>query len=367
MVRLFSVVSSILLASSAALAQTVTLNPGTYRSSVRSYAWGGSTTPKSILYPMVIPYSKDQLVQAGDSSSHAHYELSNSGFQITMDHARATMQYANAASEGGLFFTVDQNVEYVMEGVYTASDPDGRTVLQTAWLYDLTDNDFVFDARQESWATANESFTLGLQEGDYANTMSGSLIGTLLAGHSYELTYRTLLYAYTGASTSPATATGYFRMAFVPEPLVVDIDIKPGSDPNVINPFDAGEVAVAILGSDDFDVTDVDVSTLAFGPHGAMPVDEAGGHLEDVNGDGLMDLVSHYAVPDTGIAMGDVEECLVGNTLYGIPFKGCDAIATPPLCGLGWELVLIVPGVMWLERRRTVRRSSPDSPSVPGD
>ena len=116
-----------------------------------------------------------------------------------------------------------------------------------------------------------------------------------------------------------------------------NILIKPGGDPNPINPMSQGVIPVAILGSDSFDVSDVDTSTLIFGPTVvlgdpccASPIHRQLGHFEDVNDDGFTDLVSHYRTQEAGIAFGEISASVTGTTIGGIPFEGCEYIVTVP-------------------------------------
>lgn len=115
-------------------------------------------------------------------------------------------------------------------------------------------------------------------------------------------------------------------------PQEVDIDIKPGSDPNSINLNGKGVISVAVFTTDEFDATTVDPATVRFGPldevsagNGAT-VDHQGAHLEDVDNDGDRDFVGHFRTQDTGFTSGDDVGWLVGETTGGTSIAGRDAV-----------------------------------------
>jgi hypothetical protein len=99
-----------------------------------------------------------------------------------------------------------------------------------------------------------------------------------------------------------------------------------GSNPNAINPNSNDVIPVAVLGSVNFDATQVDFSTAEFGPGKASPIH--GGHVEDVNNDDIFDMVFHFNTQDTDIACGDFGATLSGETFGGDAFTGTDSVKT---------------------------------------
>ena len=106
--------------------------------------------------------------------------------------------------------------------------------------------------------------------------------------------------------------------------VAVEIDIKPGSAQNPIDPKSKDVIPVAILTTATFDAWDVDSSTLAFG-RGGVGIKHATGHAEDVDKDGDLDMILHFKAP-AGVVCGDTEATLTGETFGGVPIEGTDVI-----------------------------------------
>lgn len=108
---------------------------------------------------------------------------------------------------------------------------------------------------------------------------------------------------------------------------IVDIDIKAGSVPNSINPSSMGRIPVAILSSPTFDAPRaVDTTSLTFGRTGGEASLDFCSGPEDVNSDGLLDVVCHFDTNAAGFLSGDTQGVLKGKTLSGVPMKGTDSV-----------------------------------------
>jgi hypothetical protein len=119
-----------------------------------------------------------------------------------------------------------------------------------------------------------------------------------------------------------------YQESLVNRVFMMDLDIKPRSFPNSISTKSRGRIPVAILSSPTFDASaEVDKTSLTFGRTG----DEASlafctNSSEDVNDDGLVDVVCHFYNQATGFQRGDTEGVLKGVTQGGRPFEGLDSV-----------------------------------------
>ena len=198
---------------------------------------------------------------------------------------------------------------------------------------------------EEEWelTNLNGTFTLAFSADNLcAAYVNGVLVGTNTAWNAS--TFVDLTNLVVGTNTIEIRASNYGGPAALryelwgpaqPTTIALDIDVKPGNgdETDPINPGAKGQIPVAVYSSDDFDATTLDVSTLRFGSAAAVDAGDGasaahGGHAEDVDGDGLDDLVLHFPSQDAGFAHGDTEAKLVGQTTDGIDAVGTDEIRT---------------------------------------
>jgi hypothetical protein len=132
-----------------------------------------------------------------------------------------------------------------------------------------------------------------------------------------------------------------------PGEVPVDVDIKPGSCPNPINPKSNGVLPVAVLGTMDFDVNDIDPATIRL--EGVAPIRW-----------NISDVATPYP--------GDVEDCPDCHELTGdgypdlnLKFRTQDIVPViPPNDGC---VVLHITGNLWTAPPSRVVTSSGSRPT----
>lgn len=142
--------------------------------------------------------------------------------------------------------------------------------------------------------------------------------------------------------------------------LLIGLDIKPGSCPNSYNRNSHGVLPVALVGTDTFDVAQVDISSIQLsradgvggsvtphegppGPHSvfedvATPFDGQPCDCHELESDGLTDLSMKFKTDDVvadlqlnDLPAGDLVELVVSGTLLdGTPFSASDCIRLVP-------------------------------------
>ena len=139
-------------------------------------------------------------------------------------------------------------------------------------------------------------------------------------------------FSYVISDGKGGTATAEVTVAVGPRH--VNIDIKPGSYPNSINLGSNGVVPVAILSSAGFDATTVDPAMVSLAGADVAMRGKGSRYLasnQDVNGDGLLDLVLQVETENLDPAgLQNGYGTLVGLTYGGMPVIGADEITIVP-------------------------------------
>lgn len=166
-----------------------------------------------------------------------------------------------------------------------------------------------------------------------AYTVSGTLVGVsqtnvsgfskvmVEAGTGEPITYFTLQLKKTWGWYQSWIHIGGLAVGYIPQEIPVSFDIIPA----VINLKSKGVTPAAVYSTAEFDASMIDISTLTIN---GLPVLEVHGkgHIEDVNRDGLPDMMLHFNTQLMGLTAGNFEATLKGSTTENKKFTGSDIV-----------------------------------------
>ncbi len=128
-----------------------------------------------------------------------------------------------------------------------------------------------------------------------------------------------------------AAASVIVTLTDVSETLILTIDVLPYDPSNTISSSGLGQIEVAIFSTADFDVHSLNFNSLRFGQSGSenslkLKKGKPQYRYEDVNDDGLLDVIVLFERDLMGFHAGDTEVHLTGQTLDGTAIAGEDDV-----------------------------------------
>ncbi len=223
----------------------------------------------------------------------------------------------------------------------------GSTASEMAHMFynslgNIGEYDVSGEYRPPNWGLQNTGPFVNLQEWYYWSGTEYAPVSEDAWCFSYNFGSQTGLYKLVGDDNG-LHAWAVRDGDVVPVTETISIDIKPGSCPNPLNTKSKGVLPVAILGTDAFDVADIDVASIRL--QGVAPIRSS---IEDVSTpvsddlddcdcttdgpDGFDDLTLKFWTQEIVAALGPVNDgdeivlTLTGSLLDGTPIEGQDCV-----------------------------------------
>lgn len=173
---------------------------------------------------------------------------------------------------------------------------------------------------------------------DVAFVATDGTVATAEVGAGNELSFDPVTFKITAPDTNVSTVIVMVDGDGIPiEPgrskTIVEIDIKPGSETNCFNQNEHGVLPVAIFGSAEFDVNDINLESLSLRGLALKVVGKSNkylAHYEYVNEDDYLDLVIQFEDSDEWVESGSDYATLSGELLDGTYIYGRDTISIVP-------------------------------------
>ncbi len=347
---------------------------------------GGFYEPYDIFGQFVSPDGQldGSLIQIADCTegygahnSDVAYDLNNGRLLVTWRHAETNIVYGRLLNSDGTFYGEEINIDYLGDNTTnlyigeSSFDPInnrfavffrnwdmGTYIVGKAQLINadgtLYGDEVIFPRYDSMYGWFLVSSTFDTENGKFLIIGDvGSVFGQFLNpdlslyGEKFDIvSHHTSLhlsdYVVFGAgeigslvvwadnSSALPQSSIFGKFVRLEEPVVkVEIDIKPGSDPNSINLSSAGVIPVAILSSETFDATTVNPDTVCLAGAKVKMVGKSGkylAHEKDVNEDGILDLVCQVVTADSMIEPGESVAVLEAETFDGVQIRGEDDI-----------------------------------------
>lgn len=126
------------------------------------------------------------------------------------------------------------------------------------------------------------------------------------------------------ASSTTTTSTAPATVSTASSTQHIDLEIRPGTrEFTPINPNANGVIPVALLSKRGFNAMDINPATITFGARGyEQSLSKCNPHGQDVNGDGLPDMLCFFNNQATALKMDSLQGFARGTTRNGQAFEG---------------------------------------------